>query len=163
MSVPGSVGVVEPTAPSKQIDNVRLTNPSAAAVERQNVVVGDPDNWAQLARVLTTPPTTVDAGMVVRPVPFDNFDSGLVPIPAIEGQLTDTETRVTAVILCNQTASIKKITLKDDTGAIYLNEYPLPARTLQSFPFYGARFASGIRWAAGTTDGDVNGQVVGHQ
>ena len=160
---PGYVGVGEPATATKRIDNTTITNPDTVVVERQIIGTGDPENWADIARVLGTPPAAAAAGLVTRNIQAGNSDSGLVPIPAVEGQLTDVDTQVIAVLLFNVSSTVKKVTLKNDLGAIYLNEYPLPARTPLALAFHGAVFASGIRWNAGAVDGEVNGQVVGNQ
>lgn len=158
------VGVREPPQNtfSKRVETIEI-DVDGVAVQREVVNIADSTDPDAKARVKTEAPAIDDPGLVVRVVPSaGNYDSDLLAIPAIETQVTDDETKVDAVILSNQTTRTQWVTLKNDLGVSYLNQYPLDPKQFAMLDFKGATFAGGIRWLAKEADA-VHGQIVGNQ
>lgn len=143
MITPGTVGVTEGGTPTKQIDNVALTNPAAVAVERQVVATGDPETWDAIAKVTGATPAANDKGLVVRPI-TDNYDSGLVDIPDTLTPVTAVTTKVSTILVINDATTLRHLTLKDGAGTTYFTDLPVQAKQVLPLAFGGAELASGV-------------------
>lgn len=168
MIAPGTVGVGEPAAQTKQIDNASLTNPDAVEVERQLVGIGDPEDWSRIAKVRDSDPDAGDMGVVVRPVggsaiPDTNYDSGLLDVPVVATPVTALTTQVRTALLINDNTQIRHFTLLDGDGNPYITDMPVAAKTVLPLDFGGAALSNGISVNCKAGQTGLRVQFIGRQ
>lgn len=168
MITPGKVGVGEPATQTKQIDNVKLTNPDAVEVERQALVIGDPEDWSKIAKVRDSAPDAADLGLVVRPVggsaiPDTNYDSGILDVTDVPVPITLLTTQVRTLLLLNDSTQLRHFTLADGDANAYITELPVSAKAVVPLNFGGAALSNGIVISCKSGQTGLRAQFVGRQ
>lgn len=97
-----------------------------------------------------------------------NYESGMQMLPSASTSLTATTTCVAYIILNNTTGSAVTVTVQDQTTACnsapcqVLSAFSIPANSNLMLTMQGSKFASGIKWNAGSANAIV-ADVLGNQ
>lgn len=92
------------------------------------------------------------------------IDTGNTTLTTTATAVETTSTCVQAIYLNNITSSAATVTISDDQSTVtyYVDGFSVPANSNMLLTFGGIKFASGVKWSAGTGSA-INAQLLGYQ
>lgn len=92
----------------------------------------------------------------------DDYDSGLVAVPAADTQLTALTVYVKTIRFFNRHATaVRKVRVRNSAGIFRYEDLPIPPKEAAEFNYMKANEMVGIHWSHDGAAGEVTGQITG--